>query len=127
MILDAQIVAEEKGPVLADRSSHRAAKVIVGEMAARGIVPVPGRECAHAVELIRRTVNLIGTRLQEDVDDPAGGASQLRFEIAGADIHGLDGLLRRWRPVERSGAAGMLLPVEGARVLGAGWCFSTLV
>src|SRR5260370_8194510 len=98
MILDAQIVAEEKGPVLADRSSHRAAKVIVGEMAARGIVPVPGRECAHPVELIRRTVNVIGTRLQEDVDDPAGGASQLPFEIPGPHINGLVAPLPRYRP-----------------------------
>src|SRR2546425_212469 len=94
MILDAQIVAEEESLILADGSANRAAEIVVSKVAASRIVPVPGSQSADAIELIHRSMDLVGAGLQDDVRHPAGCASQFSFEITGGNVYRQQRFLR---------------------------------
>ena len=56
------------------------------------------------MELVSAAVNAVGAGLQDDVGHGAAGAPQLRFIVAGADIHVLQRLDRRDQDRQQAGA-----------------------
>ena len=109
---------EEEGPVARQRPTHRRAELVPPEVgfSAAPIRGVLGGDLVPLAEVVGRAGQLVGTRLGDDVDEPAGRAAELRGSALVHDDQFTDRVLVEG---ERGTLAAALLAEEGIVEVGA--------
>ena len=96
----ALVAGEEEQLVLYNRAADVGAKLVLGKR--RDLRPaLVGEEVVRvqhfiAQELVCGTMERVGARLGNEVDDSAGKSAVFRAQIVGLDFEFLDGILRRY-------------------------------
>src|SRR5215469_6372248 len=84
------VSGEEKRAILLDRSADSPAKLVEDERLFDRIKIIPGIQYFVAIEFVKVTVNLIGTRLGHDIHNRARIAAILSVKAVGEDAKFLD-------------------------------------
>src|ERR1022692_4881343 len=89
------VVSKEEKPVLEDRTTDRAAKLVPLKWRGSSSEKVLRVGGIVTKELEERTMELVGARLGHDIDYRAAGESKLRVVLAGVDLNLLNTFNRR--------------------------------
>ena len=107
---------EVEHPVALDRPPQRSAELLAMEIGRRRAVRSVSGQSLQTLEMEHAAVQVIGSRLGDDVDDAPGGAAELRVGAAG---HDLEFLHRLQRDVDGRALSAQLLAEEAIVVVAA--------
>ncbi len=107
---------EVEHPVALDRPPQRSPELLAMEIGRRCAIRRVGGQSLQTLEMENAAVQVIGSRLRDDIDDAPGRAAELRVGAAG---HDLEFLHRLQRDVDGGALSAQLLAEEAIVVVAA--------